>query len=343
MGGTTMKEQYWKYGLMLILLLLGFLIFKEFSRFLSGLLGACVIYILVRNQMKRLIQKRRMKPMLAASLIMLEVLLCFLIPIFGLAWLISGQFEKINLDPSELMASIQHFSDLITQKIGYNLLSKDNVSTLVGYSTKVGQVIIAEASGFVINSLVMMFILFFMLAGQTQMESYLFDILPFNDKNKKEVLRKIDIMVKSNAIGIPVLGLIQGVLATAGYIIFDVPEPILLGFLTCFATIIPLFGTSLVWFPAVVYLAMSGQWSHSIGLVLYALLVISSADNLARFMLQKKIANIHPLITVFGVVIGISLFGFWGVIIGPLLLSLFLLLFNMFKVNYLDKNTKAAE
>ena len=63
----------------------------------------------------------------------------------------------------------------------------------------------------------------------------------------------------------------------------------------------------------------------------------TNVDNLIRFILQKKLADIHPLITVFGVVIGLSLFGFMGIIFGPLLLSLFLLCIDIFKKSYLDK------
>lgn len=71
-------------------------------------------------------------------------------------------------------------------------------------------------------------------------------------------------------------------------------------------------------------------------LAAFALIVITNVDNLARFILQKKIADIHPLITIFGVVIGLSLFGFMGVIFGPLLISIFLLCLNIFKKEYLD-------
>lgn len=343
MKETTLKEQYWKYGLIISILFLGFLIFKEFVPFLSGLLGACTIYILVRKQMERLTEKRKIRSSIAALLILIEVLLCFLIPAFLLVWLAFGQIERINLDPSQFIASIQHFSDLVTAKTGYNLFSKENINTLVAFSTKMGQGIIGEVSSFIINSVVMIFILFFMLVGRKEMEAYLFDILPFNEKNKKEVLNNINIMVKSNALGIPLLALIQGIVATIGYIIFGVPNPVLLGFLTCFATIIPLVGTSLVWFPSALYLALSGDWVNAIGLAAYALVIISNVDNLFRFMLQKRIANIHPLITVFGVIIGLTLFGFWGVIFGPLLLSMFLLFFNIFKVNYLDKDKETAE
>ena len=83
------------------------------------------------------------------------------------------------------------------------------------------------------------------------------------------------------------------------------------------------------------YLALSGDWTHAVGLLLYCGLIVTNIDNLIRFILQKKMADTHPLITIFGVVIGLSLFGFMGVIFGPLLLSIFILCVNIFKTQYL--------
>ena len=109
-----------------------------------------------------------------------------------------------------------------------------------------------------------------------------------------------------------------------------------MGFLTCFATIIPMVGTALIWFPVAAYLAVTGDWFNAIGLAAYGGIVISQSDNLIRFILQKKMADTHPLITIFGVIIGLSLFGFMGIIFGPLLISIFILCFNIFKEKYLD-------
>ena len=79
-----------------------------------------------------------------------------------------------------------------------------------------------------------------------------------------------------------------------------------------------------------------GDWFNAIGLFGYGAIVVSQSDNLIRFILQKKMADTHPLITIFGVVIGLPIFGFMGVIFGPLLLSLFFLFVDMFKKEYLD-------
>ena len=74
----------------------------------------------------------------------------------------------------------------------------------------------------------------------------------------------------------------------------------------------------------------------AIGLAIYSLIVVGNLDNLIRSMLQKKMADTHPLITIFGVFIGLSLFGFMGVIFGPVLLAIFVLCIEIFREEYLD-------
>ena len=142
-------------------------------------------------------------------------------------------------------------------------------------------------------------------------------------------------IVRSNAIGVPVLAVIQGAAATLGYYIFGAPEVVLWGVVSAFATIIPVIGVGIVWIPLMLYLGATGHWGMGIGLAVYCLVVVSNIDNLVRSLLQKKMADTHPLITIFGVVIGLSLFGFMGVIFGPLLLAIFILCVEIFREEYL--------
>lgn len=333
----TVKEQYWKYSLIIIILVMGIILFLEFTPFLSGILGALTIYVLVRKQMQYLTEKRHMKRMLAAILILFEVVLCFLIPISLVVWLLINKLQDVNLTSVAFIEPAQHFANLIQTKTGYDILSKDNITSVASSLPKLGQLLAGSISSFSINILALVFVIYFMLIGGRKMEDYIYDILPFNNENKKNVLEKINMIVKSNAIGIPLLAIIQGGIAFIGYLIFGAPNPVLLGFLTCFATILPIIGTSLVWLPLVIYLALTGNWVGAIGLAAYSIIIITNIDNLIRFILQKRLANTHPLITIFGVVIGLSLFGFMGIIFGPLLLSVFILCVNMFKEKYLDE------
>jgi predicted PurR-regulated permease PerM len=332
----NIKEQYRKYSLIILIIFMGIVLFREFAPFMSGILGASTLYVLVRGQMKYLTQKKNLGRCPAAILILTEVILCFLIPISVAVWLLVGELNNININPASYLSGIQHFNELVQQKTDYNILSSENIMSAAAYLPKIGQILLGSVSSFVINTLVLAFVLYFMLIGGTHLEKYLYSLLPFDDENKKDVIHSVKMMVTSNAVGIPLLALIQGIVATIGYMIFGAPNPVLFGFLTCFATIIPLIGTSLIWFPLAAYLALTGDWVNAAGLAAYALIIISNSDNLIRFILQKRMADTHPLITVFGVIIGLTLFGFWGVIFGPLLLSMFILCIDIFKREYLD-------
>ena len=332
----SIKEQYWKYSLIVIILFMGVIIFRQITPFLGGLLGALTMYILVRTHMNYLTEKRKMKRSISALLITAETIMVFLVPLGLIIWLVVNKLQDINLAPQTFFEPIQQVAEFIKEKTGYDVLGKDTLSFIVSILPRIGQIIMEGASSLAVNLFVMIFVLYFMLIGGKKMEAYVNDILPFNEANTQEVIREINMIVRSNAIGIPLLAIIQGGVAMIGYLIFGAPNILLLGFLTCFATIIPMVGTALVWFPVAAYLAISGDWFHAIGLAAYGAIVVSQSDNLIRFILQKKMADTHPLITIFGVVIGLPLFGFMGVIFGPLLLSLFFLFVNMFKKEYLD-------
>lgn len=330
------KEQYWKYSLIVIILFMGIIIFRQITPFLGGLLGALTIYILVRGQMRYLVEKRKLKRSLSALLITAETIFVFLIPLGLTVWMVVNKLQDINLDPQTYIAPIQQVAEFIKEKTGYDVLGKDTLTFIVSILPRIGQIIMESISSLAINLFVMIFVLYFMLIGGKKMEAYVNDILPFNETNTQEVIHEINMIVCSNAIGIPLLAIIQGGVATIGYLLFGAPNILLLGFLTCFATIIPMVGTALVWFPVAAYLAISGDWFNAIGIAAYGAIVVSQSDNLIRFILQKKMADTHPLITIFGVVIGLPLFGFMGVIFGPLLLALFFLFVDMFKKEYLD-------
>ena len=332
----SVKEQYWRYSLIAIIIVLGIVLFQQITPFLGGLLGALTIYILVRKQMMHLTIKRKMKRSTAALLITTEAVFFFLIPISLVVWMLVDKLQNLNLDPQSIIAPIEEIAGIIKSKTGYDVLGSDTISFNVSALPRIGQAVMGGISSFVVNLFVLVFVLYFMLIGGVKMEAYVNVILPFNATNTEHVIHEINMIVRSNAIGIPLLAVIQGGVAMIGYFIFGAPNALLLGFLTCFATIIPMVGTGLIWFPVAVYMALTGDWPNAIGLAAYGGIIVSQLDNLIRFILQKKMADTHPLITIFGVVIGLSLFGFMGVIFGPLLLSLFFLFVDMFKREYLD-------
>ena len=331
----SVKEQYWKYSLITIILGLGLLLFLKMTPFMGGILGACTIYIMVRGQMLYFTQKKKIRKSITAIILLIEAILCFLVPLSLAVWLLINKLQTVNVDTTAFVNTVTNLADWIRQKTEYDLLSKENISSIASILPGIGQFLMGGISSFAVNLFVLVFVLYFMLIGGTKMEQYIYELLPFSDSNKKHVMNEINMIVRANAIGIPLLAIIQGAIATLGYYLFNAPSALLFGFLTCFATVIPIVGTALVWFPLAAYMAISGDWPHAVGLLLYCGLIVTNIDNLIRFILQKKMADTHPLITIFGVVIGLSVFGFMRVIFGPLLISIFILCVNIFKEQYL--------
>ena len=328
-----MKEQYWKYSLVLLIIGLGILLFKQAQPFMNGILGGFTLFLLVRNWTYRL--KTRINPSLAVWLVTICTTLFFLIPISFLTWLLIDQLSGLHLDAKSIVAPVRQVAQIVKDRSGFDVFSENSVSFIVSHLSAFGQKLMAGVSDFFVNLCVAIMLLFFMLYEGKDMEEYIATILPFKEKDKKEVLDKIQLIVRSNAIGIPLLAVIQGIISLGGYWLCGAPNPIFSAMLTALASVIPLVGTALVWVPISIYFLLTGNWISALILLGYGGIIISQCDNLIRFMLQKKMANIHPLITIFGVVAGLPIFGFMGVIFGPLLVSLFLLFVDMFRKEYL--------
>lgn len=206
----NIREKYWRYSLYVILLGLGTVIFVELIPFLGGLLGALTIYVLLRGQMRALTIRHKLRRSLAASLLIGEAIVCFLIPLSLLVWLLVAKLQDVTLDPSTVIQPIRNLAELIRERIGYNLLDGDNIAKLVELLPRAGQWVLQSIGSFAVNVVVLLFVLYFMLIGGREMESYLRKFIPFNRTVTQEFTREVVMIVRSNAIGIPLLAVIQG-------------------------------------------------------------------------------------------------------------------------------------
>ncbi len=337
LGEPVYKVSFWtpRTSLITLILVLLLIIGKHALPYMSGVLGALTIYVLLRGQMKWLVERKHWGRSWAASLLTVEAIFFFLIPILGIVLMLIDLFS--TFDPESLNVLTTQAQEMVQQvedRFGIELWSEENLQKLTSVSTSLVKGLLQGMSSFFLNAFVILFLLYFMLRGYDHFESAVEELLPFTGKNKRTVSSETISIVKSNAIGIPVLALVQGVFAYIGYLIFGVENALLFAVLTTFTTIIPVLGTMIVWVPMAIIMGINGDWLNAILLGAYGFIVIGGVDNVARLLLQKQMANIHPLITIFGVFIGLSLFGFWGVIFGPLILSLIVLFINLYRHDY---------
>ena len=304
---NSSRERIWKVTLIVLIVGLGLILFRQAQPYMSGVLCALTLYILLRRPTFRLARKLG-RPTLATVIVVIAVILFIVIPLTLIVWFVVDKIQQAEWNVNEIIAPATQMFDIIEQRFGIDLLTQETISFVGGKLTALGQSIIGGIGSFFINLLVALLLLFFLLNGGKKWEQYLASVIPMKNINKKETMEKVNTMVKSNAIGIPLVAILQGIIALIGYLIFNVPNAGLAAIATGFCSIVPIVGTMVVWVPL---------------------------DNLLRFILQKKMANTHPLVTIFGVIVGLSLFGFIGIIFGPLLVSLFLLFLDMFRKEYL--------
>ena len=201
---------------------------------------------------------------------------------------------------------------------------------LSSYVTKAAGSLINTTYSFVINILFTLIILYFMLTSADKLERQLSRYNPFKGDIRDMVMGEVSGIIYSHAVGIPVIMLGQGLTSALLYWIFGVPHVAFWSFMTAIAGLIPVVGSAIVFVPLGIAMAAQGHMWAGILMIVCGALVIANVDNVLRIFLNRQMTNTHPLIVIFGVLMGVPLFGFWGIIFGPLLISLFLLLVKIY-------------
>ena len=174
-----------------------------------------------------------------------------------------------------------------------------------------------------------------MLQGNKKFEQGIVNFIPISKENTRLLTKETNNMIISNAVGIPVIMILQGSLAALAYWFTGAGDPVIWGLLTGFAGLIPVIGTTVIWVPLSLNLLIGGDILQGIILLIWGACVLSLIETGIRMIFLKKYANTHPLIPLFGVILGINLFGFWGIIFGPLVISIFLLLVKIFHCEFI--------
>jgi predicted PurR-regulated permease PerM len=259
------------------------------------------------------------------------------LPIYLAATLITPKINAIMNDPSVTIASFKNALMVVQQKIRFNITSENTINGAVEKISSMLPSLFNSTANLITNLVIMLFLLYYMLYSGTVMEKTLFKIIPLKDENTRLLATETKTTIKSNAIGIPLISLIQGITAAIGYLIFGVKDVGLWGFLTGLFSFLPVLGTMIIWIPLCIYMYSTGNAGMAIGLALYSAVVTANIDYFARITIMKKLGDVHPVITLLGIIVGLSLFGFIGLIFGPLLVNYIIVLFNIYMNEFVEE------
>ena len=328
---------------LVLILLIAILLIKQLFVFLPGILGAITLYILSRSYYFQLIYKKKWKKSLTAILFIVGFIILIALPVSITVSLISPKVNEVIANQDKIVVAVEQAAQTISTKIGTEILSPENIKVAAKKISAFVPSLLSSTASVLANLFMLFFLLYFLYVGGSEMEKRLNKFIPLKPQNVNILIGETKMMIKANALGIPIICIVQGIAATIGYLIFGVSDWALLGFLTGIFAFFPFVGTMIIWVPVCLYMYAQGLVWPAVGLGIYNLLVTGNVDYVARIGFMKKMGDVHPLITVLGVIVGLNVFGFIGLIFGPLLISYFLILVKIYANEFSDNEDLEPE
>lgn len=182
----------------------------------------------------------------------------------------------------------------------------------------------------VFSSIIMLYVMFYFLnMGDVLLHKILF-FLPLDDLNEQRLLNRFTSVTRATLKGTLIIGLLQGSICGMGFALAGIKGPVFWGSLMAVMSIIPAFGTAIVWAPAVIILGLGGDFAGVVILVVLCGAFAGNLDNFLRPRLVGKDTEMHDLFVLFGTLGGISMFGMLGIIIGPIVSALFITIWEIY-------------
>ena len=332
---------------------LGFFIIKPFLvAFLSGGVLAVLSYPLH----KRLLGMLK-SPWKAALAVTLGVMLLILIPLFFMLGFLSNEaydiYQSLNGKGFTLGSDVKGMlcSDIgsspcqFLNRIISMLPEKDLdfygdslIRRILEFITENFSQMIFSLPAITLNFFVTLFVMYYILKDHEFIISKVNGILPLRNPHKLHVVKKFKDVSFAVFYGHLFIALIQGAAAGIGYLLLGVHSPFLWASITALFALLPFFGTALIWAPLALNFIIQGFNDSDQGLVvrgilliLYGLLVVSTIDNVVRPKIISTHADVHPILVLLGVLGGLSLFGFVGLVLGPVMLALLMIFVEIYE------------
>ncbi len=319
-----------------ILVFLGIFLFLQLSSFLPALLGAVTLFILMQRPMTFLVSKKHWNKGLAASFLMIASFVVVLLPV---SLFINILYTKIGFavqHSNEVIAGLKTFIERVEAEYHVTLISDKNIENIGMTVAQILPKLLGATFNSLIIILIMYFILYFLLVNSREMQLWLYTHVPLRNENIQLVGREINKLVFSNALGIPVTAILQGIIGVIGYYLLGVADIPFWFVVTCITAMVPMIGSALAYISLAILFFAEGHTTKGILVLIYGAAIMNVLDSVFRISIQKRMGNTHPLVTTFGVIVGVNLFGFIGLIFGPILISLFLLLVKIYMNEFSD-------
>ncbi|MBN1290846.1 MAG: AI-2E family transporter [Candidatus Latescibacteria bacterium] len=338
------------YFLLGIIIALAIKFYTMIDSFLPSIATACVFaYIL--NPVYRYFLKITKNPSISSFLVILITAILILVPATFIITSIQEQIQNffIKHSISQLHENLNNFDKILFDRFNIRIpeeYTTDLFMKLIAAGqeaiTVLAPKMLFNITRYLVYTFLILFLLYYLFINSHQVIWTFSQYFPLSYKNIDVLLDECGKKTRSIILGQLLIAVIQGIIGALGFFIFDVPGAILWGVVMVIMSFLPIFGTSFIWLPASIGLMIQGNYFNGIGLFLWGGIIHNTMDNIIRPKVCATIGKTHPVTILLGVFIGLVEWGIIGLVLGPLVISVLLILIKMFREEYIDESTVAT-
>jgi len=326
-----------------LLLLSGYVVWLIMSPFLTALALAAIIvticyplYGYIQNKLPKLNKS------IAAFLATISVFILIVVPVILISSLIIKEAVSFYHDLDEGEVTLQSgfaYMETFVQTLipGFTLDVAEVLKSSAGWLTgNISSIFASTVTAVFVFFLSLLATFYFFRDGKDFLKIVI-KASPLNDKEDQIIFDRLGRAVRAVATGTVFIALIQGTLVAIGFTLFGIDRAILWGTVASVGALVPGIGTTIVTAPAIIYLFFIGDMVNAVGLLIWSVVMVGMIDNLIGPYLMSRGNKLHPFIILISVLGGMSLFGPIGFIIGPVMVTLFVVLLEIYTVNIVQE------
>lgn len=335
-----------KSFLIFLIIAILFACYKIFEPFLIIIIVATVLVTIFYTPYEQLVKLLGGRKNVAALIMCILVSILVIVPLTNFL-VYTAQRSADAYESTLAFLSAKDIPEIVESQFWqkYNLIGLDSEAlrtTLLDTAKKVQEWLVDGAGAFLkgttnfVFSLVMIiFTMFFFFVDGKKMLEKLMYWTPLPNKYDRAIFKKFKDVSASTMVSTFVTAIAQGLVGALGFIIVGVPA-FFAGISMALLSLVPYLGAAIIWFPVAVYLLIIGKIWQGIFLIIWGAAVVGLVDNVIKAYIIKGKAQVHPIFIIFSILGGITLFGFWGVIFGPLIISLAVTILHIYEMEYGD-------
>jgi predicted PurR-regulated permease PerM len=325
----------------------GAAVFFIFTPFITAIVAAAILAALFKGVYERILRWTNDRKTVSALATCLFVILLVVTPLFLVLGLAVGEATDLYHTVGEQSAvenvvakteALVRDSAVFSVFLDPNTLNKETVISDIRQAgqnaVKLLQAAYQGVTNFVFWVFVMFFTLYYFLIDGERAIRYALRLSPLKDEHDRLLIRKFVSISRATLKGTLLVGVVQGILGGITFWIAGIPSPAIWGLIMILFSIIPVVGTAIIWVPAAIIMLLIGDIWQGVFIIAVGAGIISTVDNILRPKLVGKDTHMHPLVVFFATLGGISVFGLPGFIIGPIIVSLFLALSEIYSIEF---------